>query len=77
MWNKGGSATRALLSSLSCLLEEAGGEAGSHTLEEFVISLHNNAFERIASVSKDMILLVLAKMNSIFDPCCLSTNAIT
>lgn len=48
MLNKGGSITRALLSSLSYYLEEAGGEAGSHTLEEFAINLLNNAFERIA-----------------------------
>lgn len=47
MLHKGRSTTRSFLSSRSCYFKEAGGEAGSHNLEEFAINLHNNAFERI------------------------------
>lgn len=58
---------------LSCYLEETGGEAGSHALEEFAVHLLNNAFERIA-IQCQYILPVVAKVNSIYPPSCLSTN---
>lgn len=56
------------------LLEKAAGEAGSHTLEEFAINLLNNAFERIA-VQCQHVLPVVAKVNSIYPPSCLSPSA--
>lgn len=75
MLSKGGSTTMALLSFSPVSFSPVGGDRRrSWVSEEFAINLLNNVFERIA-IERQQVLPVLAKVNSIYPPSCLSTNA--